>query len=181
MVGLALPPPLFGGLGLGVGALLLVFCGVFSASLRPFSPSFFRPSRASWCCLGFRVSLLSFLVPSRALPSPFPRVFVFALFQPPAFPRLFSAFSSFFSLFFSSFSRVLLFSPSLPFSVPPSFFLVLNLALPFRLSFGLAFLSLFSFPSFFFPALLCLCFSFLHKTYFCRFCFVGVFGLRSLV
>ena len=127
MVGLALPPPLFGGLGLGVGSLLLVFCGVFSASPRRSSPSFCRPSRASWCRLGFRVSLLSFLVPSRALPSPFPRVFVFALALLPAFPRLFPAFSSFFSLFFSSFSRVLLFSPSLPFSVPPFFFLVLFL------------------------------------------------------
>ena len=127
MVGLALPPPLFGGLGPGVGSLVPGFACVFSASLRRFSPSFFRPSRASWCRLGFRVSLLSFLVPSRALPSPFPRVFVFALFLLPAFPRLFSAFSSFFSLFFSSFSRVLLFSPSLPFSVPPSFFLVLFL------------------------------------------------------
>ena len=117
VAGLALPPPLFGGLGLGVGSLLFVFCGVFSASPRRFSPSFFRPSRASWCRLGFRVSLLSFLVPSRALPSPFPRVFVFALFLLPAFPRLFSAFSPFFSLFFRP-SRAFFFS--LPLFLFPS-------------------------------------------------------------
>ena len=82
MAGLALPPPLFGGLGLGVGSLLLVFCGVFSASPRRFSPSFFRPSRASWFCLGFRVSRSSFLVLSRAL----------SCLSAPPWPRFFLAF-----------------------------------------------------------------------------------------
>ena len=91
---------------------------VFSASLSRFSRSFFRPSRASWCCLGFRVSRLSsFLVLSRALSSlscpPFPRVlFSLSSCSPPflVFFRLSRRFSrSFFRL-----SRAFFFSLTFP-------------------------------------------------------------------
>ena len=70
-----------------------LFSAFSSFSLR----SFFRLSRASWCCLVFRVSRVLL---SRAEPRsfvfflpPFPACLVFALVVLPGFPRLFSAFS----------------------------------------------------------------------------------------
>ena len=90
---------------------------VFSASLCRFSRSFFRPSRASWCCLGFRVSRSSSLVLSRALSSlscpPFPRV-LFSLSSCSPLLLVFFPPSRRFSRSFFRLSRAFFFSLTFP-------------------------------------------------------------------